>query len=173
MYVMQTTRGTSLNTTTRRCIWLFAAIGGVVWGLDQLTKVWAVAALSTGRVVDVIPGVFDLVLTRNPGAAFSLGTGLTAALSALAIVVVIVVIRAASRLRDTGWAIGLGCLLGGALGNLTDRILREPSFMRGHVIDFLHIHHWPVFNLADCAITVAAVIIIWRTWRGVGLNGKR
>src|SRR5690625_7853439 len=103
---MQETRGASLSTTTRRCIWLFAVIGGVVWGLDQLTKTWAVAALSSGRVVEIVPGVFDLVLTRNPGAAFSLGTGLTAALSVLAIVVVVVVIRAASRLRDTGWAIG-------------------------------------------------------------------
>src|SRR5699024_5880484 len=117
---------------------------------------WAVAALSSGRAVEIVPGAFDLVLTRNPGAAFSLGTGLTAALSVLAIVVVVVVIRAASRLRDTGWAIGLGCLLGGALGTLTARILREPASTRGRVIDFLPTHHSPVFNAADCATTVAA-----------------
>src|SRR5699024_3625208 len=156
---------------TRQYVWIFATVGLVIWGLDQVTKFWAVTALSQGRVIDVVPGVFDLVLTRNPGAAFSLGTGLTAALSVLAVVVILVVIRVASRLRDPGWAIGLGCLLGGALGNLTDRVVREPSVMRGHVVDFLHIHHWPVFNLADCAITAAAIIIIWRTWRGVGLDG--
>lgn len=172
---MQTTSGTSLSRhpAPRRCIFLFAGVGVLAWALDQITKVWAVSALSDGRVIDVVPGGFDFVLTRNPGAAFSMGTGLTAALSVLAIIVIIVVIRAATRLRDSGWAVGLGFLVGGALGNLTDRIFREPAVMRGHVVDFLHIHHWPVFNVADCAITIAAVLIIWRTWRGVGLNGKR
>src|SRR5690625_7691532 len=99
---MQETRGASLSTTTRRCVWLFAVIGGVVWGLSQLTKTWAVAALSSGRVGEIVPGVFDLVLTRNPGAAFILGSGLTSALIVLVIVLVVVVIRAGSLLRGNG-----------------------------------------------------------------------
>ena len=80
---------------------------------------------------------------------------------------VVTVLRLATKLRDRGWALGLGLLLGGALGNLTDRILREPAPLRGHVVDFLHLTHWPVFNVADIALTFAAITIILRTWRGV------
>jgi signal peptidase II len=94
-------------------------------------------------------------------------------LSIVAIGVIVVVLRLATRLRDRGWALGLGFLLGGALGNVTDRILREPAPLRGHVVDFLHLTHWPVFNVADISLTFAAITIILRTWRGVALDGSR
>ncbi len=144
-----------------------------VWALDQATKAAAVAWLDDGSSFTLIPHVFWLTLTRNAGAAFSTGTGFTIVLTIVAIAVVVTVLRLAARLRDRGWALGLGLLLGGALGNLTDRILREPAPLRGQVVDFLHLTHWPVFNVADIALTFAAVTIIFRTWRGVGLDGSR
>jgi signal peptidase II len=141
--------------------------------LDQLTKAAAVTWLDDGTSVTLVPHVFWLTLTRNAGAAFSTGTGFTIVLSIIALAVVGTVLRLARRLRDRGWALGLGLLLGGALGNLTDRILREPSPLRGHVVDFLHLTHWPVFNVADISLTFAAITIILRTWRGVALDGSR
>jgi signal peptidase II len=168
---VQAARGASL--TSWRTIAIFAAFAAAVWALDQATKLVAVASLDRGESVTVVPSVFAFTLTRNAGAAFSTGTGFTVVLSAIAVVVCVVVIRMSARLRDPGWAAGLGLLLGGALGNLTDRIVREPGFMRGHVVDFLHLNHWPVFNVADIGLTFAALVIIWRTWRGVGLDGKK
>jgi len=151
---------------------LFGITAVSVWVLDQLTKVAAVAWLDD-EAVTLIPNVFELTVTRNAGAAFSTGTGFTLVLSIVAVAVVITVLRLATRLRDRWWALGLGLLLGGALGNLTDRILREPAPLRGHVVDFLHLNHWPVFNVADIALTFAAITIIVRTWRGVSLDGSR
>lgn len=178
MHDMQTARGASLNSggSTHRpgstYVRLFFLVALGVWLIDQASKTMAVSRLDGHDPVTVIPRVFELTFTRNAGAAFSMGTGLTAVLSAVAVVVCVFVIRAAARLRDRGWAIGLGLLLGGALGNLTDRIFREPSPFRGHVVDFLHLSHWPVFNIADIALTVAALVVFWRTWRGVGIDGK-
>lgn len=179
MHDMQTARGASLNssgdTDTPRSSYvrLFFFVAISVWLIDQITKALAVAHLDGHDAVTIIPHVFSLSFTRNPGAAFSMATGMTAILSAVAVVVCVFVIRAASRLQDLGWAIGLGLLLGGALGNLTDRIVREPAPFRGHVVDFLYINHYPVFNCADIALTFAAIVVFWRTWRGVGIDGNR
>ena len=152
---------------------LFGIVAVCVWALDQLTKLAAVAWLDDGESVTLIPQVFWLTLTRNAGAAFSTGTGFTLVLSLIAVVVVLVVLRLATTLRDRWWAVGLGLLLGGATGNLTDRILRDPAPFRGHVVDFLHLTHWPVFNVADIALTFAAITIILRSWRGISLDGSR
>jgi signal peptidase II len=146
-------------------------VAGVVWALDQAAKCIAVATLEPGRSITVVPHVFWLTLTRNAGAAFSTGTQMTVMLSIIAIIVVITVIRMARRLQDRGWALGLGLLLGGALGNLTDRILRAPAPFEGHVVDFLHLTHWPVFNVADLALTLAAVTILQRGWKGATMDG--
>jgi signal peptidase II len=86
---------------------------------------------------------------------------------------VVVVLLLARRVGTTGWAVALGLLLGGVAGNLTDRMVRDPGPLRGHVIDFLHLPHWPVFNVADICINVAAALIIWQSWRGVPLRGRR
>ena len=179
MHDMQTARGASLNpsgdTNTPRSSYvrLFFFVAVSVWLIDQATKALAVAHLDGKAAVTIIPHVFSLSFTRNPGAAFSMATGMTAILSAVAVVVCVFVIRAASRLRDKGWAIGLGLLLGGAIGNLTDRLFREPAPFKGHVVDFLYINHYPVFNFADVALTFAAIVVFWRTWRGVGIDGTR
>lgn len=174
---MQAARGASLTSDTEqppgtRTVRLFGAVALLVWALDQATKAAAVAWLAEDSVT-VVPDVFWLTLTRNAGAAFSTGAGYTVVLSVVALGVVVVVLRMARRLRDRWWALGLGLLLGGALGNVTDRLLRDPSPLRGHVVDFLHLTHWPVFNVADIALTLAAITIILRSWRGVSLDGTR
>ncbi len=129
------------------------------------------ATLDPMRSVTLVPHVFWLTLTRNSGAAFSAAAEMTVMLSMIAIIVVVTIIRMARRLRDRGWALGLGLLLGGALGNLTDRIIRPPSPMRGEVVDFLHLTHWPVFNVADIALTAAAVVILHRGFKGASMDG--
>ncbi|MEJ5944496.1 signal peptidase II [Pseudokineococcus basanitobsidens] len=145
----------------------------VVYGLDQLTKALAVARLQPGDPVPLVPGVLDLYLLYNPGAAFSLATGLTWVLTVVAVGVVVAVVLVARRIGSRGWVAALGLLLGGALGNLTDRLLREPGFAQGHVVDFLRLPRWPVFNLADAAIVVGAVLVVVLTFRGVGVDGTR
>jgi signal peptidase II len=140
------------------------AVAGVVVALDQLTKIWAVAALSDGPV-EVIGTLLQFRLTRNPGGAFSLLTGLTPVLALLAVVMVIYIVRTTRRTADVVMAYSLGLVLGGAVGNLVDRMLRSPGFLRGEVVDFIKVPHWPTFNVADCAITVGVILIAIRGWR--------
>lgn len=156
-----------------RRLLLFCLVAAASWLADVATKVVAVDALSGRAPLSVIPGVLDLTLTRNPGAAFSIATSLTALLTVVALVVVVVLGWLAPRIRSRVWAVALGLLLGGALGNLTDRMLREPGPFRGHVVDFLRLPNWPVFNLADSCIVVAAVLIAVQSVRAVGLDGSR
>ena len=149
------------------------AIGVVLaYALDQVTKVWAVAALEGEPSRELVPGLLDLTFLRNPGAAFGMGASMTVILSVVSLAVVVVVVRMAARLRDPWWTVGLGLLLAGALGNLTDRILREPGVLRGHVVDFLDYGPF-VGNVADIYLTVAAVVIIVRSWQGYALDGTR
>jgi len=150
---------------------IFATAAACVWALDQGTKALAVATLEPAHSITLVPHVFWLTLTRNSGAAFSAGAEMTVMLSMIAIIVVVTVIRMARRLRDRGWALGLGLLLGGALGNLTDRVLRAPSPFRGEVVDFLHLTHWPVFNVADIGLTAAVVVILHRGFKGATMDG--
>jgi len=178
---MQAARGASLSpdsdpgpAATRTCVRLFAAVAFTVWLIDQVTKALAVRELEGEPSVTVIPHLLWLTVTRNAGAAFSAGKGFTVVLSLVAIGVCVAVIVLAARLRDRTWAFGLGLLLAGAVGNLTDRIVRNPAPLRGRVVDFLQIPFgFPVFNVADIALTFAALIIIGRTWRGVGIDGTR
>ena len=114
----------------------------------------------------VVPHVLSLVLVRNPGAAFSLGTGTTIIFTGIALTISAVILRTARRLGSTGWAIALGGMLGGALGNLGDRLFRSPGVGRGHVIDFLQLPHWPVFNVADSCVVGAAALMVLLTLRG-------
>src|SRR5205823_6904306 len=125
---------------------------------DQLTKVWAVAALSDGPV-RVIGSVLQFRLTRNPGGAFSLLTGLTPVLAVLAVVMVAFIVRTTRRTVDPLMAYSLALVLGGAVVNLVDRVVRSPGFLRGEVVDFIKVPHWPTFNLADSAITIGVLLI--------------
>ncbi len=173
---MQAARGTSLSPdsgpTTHTSVRLFAIVAASTLVVDQVTKYLAVEKLQGRAPVEIIPSVLSLTFFRNAGAAFSTGTGFTLVLSLIAIAVCVAVVRMATRLRDRGWAIGLGLLLAGALGNLADRIFREPSPFKGHVVDFID---YGVFigNVADIALTFAAIVIVWRTWRGISIDGTR
>jgi len=151
---------------------LFAAIAAVGLTIDQVTKSLALHRLADGDV-EVFGSWFVLHLTRNPGAAFSTGTQYTLLLSIVAIAAVCVVLFLSRRIGSVGWAVAMGLLLAGVSGNLADRILREPSPLRGHVIDFLMLPNWPVFNIADICINVAAGLILVQAFRGIRLDGTR
>jgi signal peptidase II len=140
---------------------------------DVVSKVIVVAKLAGHAPVTVIPHVLHLTLTRNAGAAFSVGTGATVLFTAVAVAVVVVIVRTATSLASTGWAVSLGLLLGGALGNLTDRMLRAPGPLRGHVVDWLELPHWPVFNLADSAIVIGGLLAVLLAGRGIEIDGSR
>lgn len=138
--------------------------------LDQLTKYLATRHLdSTPR--RLVGSLLQLELVRNPGAAFGIAGGATVLFSLIAVVVVVVIARTARTLRSTPWALAFGLLVGGALGNLTDRVFREPGIFRGRVVDFLEVPHWPVFNVADMGITCAAVLMAVLSFRGVHPDG--
>lgn len=133
------------------------------------------ARLEPAEPVRLLDGLLTLRLIRNPGAAFSLGEEFTVVFAGLALVVVAyVVLRLAPRVRHAGWAVGLGLLTAGVAGNLIDRLFRAPGVGRGHVVDFLQLPYWPIFNVADMCITASAVVIVLlSTVRGVGLDGER
>jgi signal peptidase II len=141
--------------------------------LDQATKWWVQQTMPERPPIEVLGDWLQITYTLNPGAAFSMGGSFTVILSAIAVGVSIVIVRVASRLGSVAWAVALGGILGGALGNLTDRILREPGPFRGHVVDWISVPNWPVFNVADSAIFCSAVLMVWLSFRGVGLDGTR
>ena len=167
------TSPTTAPTAPRRLIILLAVTAALVVTTDQLTKTWAVRALTVGDPVDVVGGALRLDLTRNSGAAFSLATGMTWVLTLIATAAAVVIVRVARKLGTAWWALALGLLLGGALGNLWDRFFRAPGFARGHVVDFLELPHCPVFNVADSCIVTSAVLIALLGVRGIGLDGTR
>ncbi|HLV02977.1 MAG TPA: signal peptidase II [Actinomycetaceae bacterium] len=150
-------------------LWLAAGIAVV----DQVTKYLAEARLTPGVVNPLLGDLLGLQLIYNPGAAFSLATGMTWIFTVITVAVVVYVLRVARRLYSTPWAVALGLLLGGALGNLYDRLLREPGFGRGHVVDFINYNGWFVGNVADIAIVAAAVLIAVLALRGVEVDGTR
>ena len=176
---MQGTRGASLSddadttaTPGRRRISVLAAVAVLVVLLDQVTKVIALDRLGDGRVVPVIDGFLQLRLVRNPGAAFGLAGNFTVVLALIVIAVIVVILGMSRRLTNLPWAIALGGMLGGAVGNLIDRLFREPGPLRGHVIDFLELPNWPVFNVADSAVVGGAVLIALLSLRGVAHDGR-
>jgi len=156
---------------SRGRVGILAAVAAAVLGLDLLGKTLAVAYLSGGGQVRLLDGLLVLRLVRNPGAAFGLGTGVTVVFTLVAVAVVVVILRTARRLRSRAWAVALGLLLGGALGTLTDRVFRSPGPLRGHVVDYLELPRWPVFNLADSAIVTAALLMVLLSLRGRQLDG--
>ncbi|RPF22030.1 signal peptidase II [Myceligenerans xiligouense] len=149
-------------------------LAAVVLVADQLTKWWAESALVEGG--DPIPMIGELLQLRlvyNPGAALSIATGMTWVLTIIVVVVVIAILRLMRKIGSRGWAVSLGLLLGGAVGNLVDRLLRDPGFARGHVVDFIDYAGFFVGNVADIAIVVAAVWIAVLSLLGIGVDGRR
>jgi signal peptidase II len=180
---MQATRGTPLSSTDPAAVdrpaastghqVVFVLVAVAAYAVDLVTKLLAVAHLHPDEPKSVVGGLLRLDLVRNPGAAFSTGTSYTLVLSVIALVAAGVVIRFGRRLGDRTWAVALGLLLAGVCGNLTDRVFRAPGVLRGHVVDFFELPHWPVFNVADMLIDAAVILIVIQTWRGIGITGSR
>jgi signal peptidase II len=157
---------------------LLSLIAVLVLAADITTKTLAVAELEGRDPLALFGGLVWLNVVRNPGAAWSMATGYTWILSLIAITVVIVLIRVARRLRSTGWAVALGLVLGGALGNLMDRIFRAPGPLRGHVVDMVSIvrpdgSFFPVFNAADSAVCCGGILLVLLALTGRELDGTR
>jgi signal peptidase II len=152
---------------------VFAAVAAVLYTTDVVTKHLAVEHLTGEPDKPLVGDLLQLHLTRNPGAAFSTGTAFTEVLTVVAIVAVGVVLWLSRRLGSTAWACALGFLLAGVSGNLTDRMFRAPGPFRGHVIDFLMLPNWPIFNVADMCINAAAGLILIQAFRGIRLDGSR
>jgi signal peptidase II len=161
-----------------RRVALLAVVALSVVALDLITKIIAVALLTPGESPRILGGLVYFSLIRNPGAAFSMATGMTWLLALVAIGVVVVIIRMAPRLRSTAWAVSLGLVLGGACGNLIDRIFRAPGFLQGHVVDFVSVfgpnaQYFPVFNVADSAITIGGISLVVTALLGIDFDGTR
>lgn len=152
---------------------MLVLIAAVVLALDLATKIAVVAWIQPGKPVEIIGDIVTLRLVRNPGAAFSMATGMTWLLTIVAVCVVIGVIRIGRTLRSPWWALGLGLVLGGALGNLIDRFFRAPGPLQGHVVDFVSVGWWPVFNVADSSIVCGAVLLVVLSLFGFEPNGRR
>jgi signal peptidase II len=157
----------------RRRVGLLLVIAAVVLALDLATKIVLVSVLADGQRIPIIGDTVQLVLVRNPGAAFSLATGMTWVLTLVALAVVAGIVRFARRLRSPGWALALGLVLGGALGNLADRFFRAPGPLQGHVVDFVSVGWWPVFNVADSAICVGGAVLVLLALTGRDIDGRR
>lgn len=134
------------------------SLATLVWLVDVVSKQWALTNLADGHVIHLVGSSF-LRLTANPGAAFSMGTDHTWVFTLLAIVVLIGILMASARVTSAAWTLGLGGLAGGAAGNLTDRLVQPPSLGFGHVVDFIMVGSFPVFNLADTAIVCSVALM--------------
>ena len=153
---------------------MLAAVAVFVLAADAISKALVVAHLREDQPVHLIGNVLMLWLTRNPGAAFSVGTGETAVFTVIAFGVIVYIARTARRLYSLGWAIALGLLLGGAMGNLSDRIFRAPGLFRGDVVDWIAVtRFYPIFNLADSAIVCGGILTVILAMRGHHLDGTR
>jgi signal peptidase II len=180
---MQAARGASLSSSDagesgptapnhRSTRTLLIVVALTAYAIDVGTKIWAVERLTSGDI-EVFGDWFQFHLTRNAGAAFSTGTEFTIAFTLVAIAAVCVVLWLSRRVGDRIWAVAFGLLLAGIAGNLTDRLLRSPGPLRGHVVDFMALPHWPIFNVADMCIDVAAALILLQAFRGVRIDGTR
>ncbi len=156
----------------RRRVGVLAVVAAFAFVLDLVTKIAAVEWLEHQRSIDIIGDWLRFSVIRNGGAAFGFGEALTVFLTAVAAIVVVVIIRLARKLYSTPWAIALGLLLGGAFGNLTDRLFRAPGVFEGHVVDFISVQHFSVFNLADSAIVCGGILIVILSFRGLDPDGS-
>lgn len=159
---MSSGRAASVSRPVPR--WLAPTIVLGVVLLDQLAKVWVVASLSDGPL-SIVGDDVELRSVRNSGGAFSLFTNATVVLAVLAIVLSIVIVRAVQRARDRLTVVALSLVLGGALGNLCDRVTRSPGFLRGEVVDYVKVGSFPLFNVADSCITIGAILLVIAAFR--------
>jgi signal peptidase II len=141
-------------------------IAAVVVAIDQTTKAIAVSRLADGESVRALDGILHWTLQRNPGSAFGLFRHFPVAFTILAAIIAVGILAGAPRVRDRLTAISLGLVLGGAVGNLVDRVARPPGVFRGRVIDFIDFRVWPVFNVADSAVVIGVVFLLIASWLG-------
>jgi signal peptidase II len=187
---LQAARGTALNSgitagdpdheaggpgpaARPRRIRLLITVAVVVFVADLVSKTIVVATLSHRAPIRLLGGFLTLTELRNSGAAFSIGTSVTVVFTLIALGVIVAILRTARRLRSIPWAVTLGLLLGGAAGNLGDRLLRSPGFLRGHVVDWIELPHWPVFNVADSCIVCGGILAVLLATRGISIDGTR
>jgi signal peptidase II len=154
------TAGDAEAPAPKRRLRLLVSVAAVVLALDIVTKVLAVKLLTPGQPVSIIGDTVTWTLVRNSGAAFSMATGYTWMLTLIATGVVVGIFWMGRRLVSPWWAIGLGMILGGAMGNLVDRFFRSPGPLRGHVVDFLLVGWWPAFNVADPSVVGGAILLV-------------
>jgi signal peptidase II len=159
---------TSARPTTRlasRTTLITLAVAGAVVGIDQLTKAWAVRHLRDGHTVDLI-WTLRLNLTFNSGMAFSQGRGLGPLIGVVALIVIVVLLASLRRSASLGNAIALGLVIGGAASNILDRLFRSgDGFLSGQVVDFIDLQWYPVFNLADSAIVIGGILLLFFSFR--------
>jgi signal peptidase II len=150
----------------QRARWLLLlGVAAATLALDQITKAWAVEVLGDGRIIDLV-GSLRLRLTLNFGSAFSLTDSRGPLISALALVVVVVLLRTGRNATRPVMAVALGLVVGGAIGNLIDRAFRAgDGLLGGGVVDFVDLQWWPVFNVADSAVVVGAILLFVAQWR--------
>ncbi|MFF4844460.1 signal peptidase II [Streptomyces collinus] len=154
----------------RRIAVLFA-VAAFAYALDLISKLLVVAKLEHHEPIRLIGDLLELHAIRNPGAAFGFGAAFTVIFTLIAAAVIVVIIRLARKLYSFPWAIALGLLLGGALGNLTDRVFRAPGVFEGEVVDFIAPKGFAVFNLADSAIVCGGILIVLLSFRGLDPDG--
>ncbi|WP_302851399.1 signal peptidase II [Actinomadura sp. WMMB 499] len=152
---------------------MLAVVAVVALAADIVTKMIVVATLQGEEPIRLLGGLLTLRETRNSGAAFSIGTGYTVVFTVIASGVVVAIIWTGRNLRSMPWAICLGLMLGGALGNLVDRVFRAPAPLEGHVVDWIQVPNWPVFNLADSAVVCGGVLAVVLAARGLQIDGTR
>lgn len=179
---VQAARGTAITSLSdigpnerRRLRLLVALIAVAGLTADLVTKIIAVTHLEPLASVRLLGGLLTLRLIRNPGAAFSQGQRFTYVFAIAGIIVLaFVIIKLVPRIGHPAWAVAIGLLCAGVAGNLTDRLFRPPGPLRGHVIDFLELPHWPIFNVADMCITAAAIMIMFLSIvKGISITGER
>ena len=161
-----------MSGSVRARWWPWLLLAAAIFVADQWTKQWILDHYQHGDAT-VVTSFFNIVRAHNPGAAFSFAQGATVLFTAVAVTVVVVILRTARKLRSTPWACSLGLLLGGALGNLVDRLFRSPGVGRGAVVYFIDFRVWPVFNIADSAIVVGGLLAVLLSFRGYELDGTR
>ncbi|MCX4749619.1 signal peptidase II [Kitasatospora sp. NBC_01287] len=156
----------------RRRLGVLFSIAALAYLIDLSSKLLVVARLEGRNPIRVIGDVVTFQVIRNPGAAFGMGQTMTVVFTLIAAAVIVVIWRISRRLYSLPWAVALGLLLGGALGNLTDRLFRAPGVLRGHVVDFISVQHFAVFNLADSAIVCGGILVVLLSFRGSNPDGS-
>ncbi|MFD5145419.1 signal peptidase II [Streptomyces sp. NPDC058401] len=165
------TQPESVAPKGRRRIVALLVVALLAYLIDLGSKMLVVAKLEHQPSIQVIGDLLKFDAIRNPGAAFGFGEAFTIIFTCIAATVIVVIVRLARKLYSLPWAIALGLLLGGALGNLTDRIFRSPGVFRGAVVDFIAPAHFAVFNLADSAIVCGGILIVLLSFKGLDPDG--